>query len=87
VLDISVTRIENLRAGRFPLLPDGLLARRAARLTGSGPVIGSASAGSIVGVFSVGAVSSTGGSGEGEVGMILCVLYCMWRDRFKHAGW
>jgi hypothetical protein len=76
VLDISVTRMGNSRAGRFPLLPDGLLARRAARLTGSVPASGSANAGSIVVVVvSVGTISSTGGLGEGEVGMILCVLY------------
>jgi hypothetical protein len=76
VLGISVTRMGSSRAGRFPLLPDGLLARRAARLTGSVPVSGSASAGSIVVVvFPIGAVSSTGGLGEGEVVMILCTVW------------
>jgi hypothetical protein len=75
VLDISVTRIGNSRAGRFPLLPDGLLARRAARFTGSCPASACASAGSVV-VFSVGvdSVSCTGSLGE-EDDMVLCVLY------------
>lgn len=57
MLDIrtqSRTRRNDSRAGRFPLLPDGLLARKAARVAGSvpdGPGMGS--------MFSVGAVSGT----------------------------